>query len=94
MIEEPYKYSLKIMLESGIWVCHCEEKTNDGEIYYEVIVIAPEAVSPGRRPSKPLPMKFNRLEMAFEFQMWPDEYEEDIEVLEERLSEAIVERLQ
>jgi len=93
-MEEPYKYRVKIMLESGIWICDCEEMTSDGEIYYEVIVTAPEAVSPGRRPSKPLPMKFNRLEMAFEFQMWPDEYEEDIEVLEERLSEQIVERLQ
>lgn len=93
-MEEPYKYSIKLMLDSGIWVCDCEEKSNDGEIYYEVIVTAPESVSPGRRPSKPLPMKFNKLEMAFEFQMWPDEYENDIEVLEERLSEEIVQRLQ
>ena len=94
MIEEPYKYRVKIALVSGMWLCDCEEKNENGVIFYEVIVTAPESVSPGRRPSKPLPMKFNRREMAFEFEMWPDEYEEDIEVLEERLSEEIVERLQ
>lgn len=81
-------------MESGIWLCDCEEMTKDGELYYEVIVTAPETVSPGRRPSKPLPMKFNRVEMDFYFEMWPDEYEDDIEVLEERLSAEIIDRLQ
>ena len=87
------RFRILIELESGPWGCECEEHNIDEEVSYMVTVMPPAAVTGKRGMTYTLPMKFERTDMAFYFEALPEPYLEDIEVIEESLSAALIERL-
>ena len=87
------RFRILIELEGIAWGCECEEHNVDDEVSYMVTVIPPQTLAEGRGKTYTLPMKFDRADMAFYFEALPEPYLEDIEVVEERISAALIERL-
>ena len=87
------RFRILIDLESGSWGCECEEHNVHDEVTYMVTVMPPAAVTGNKGMTYTLPMKFDRIDLAFYFEKLPEPYLEDIEVVEESLSAALIERL-
>ncbi len=86
------KFSVKIKLSNGIWICNCTEILKDDTVHYEIDITLPAGYET-KKKFKKTNFRFQPITLDFLFDKWQFDDDEFREILEEGLSDRLVARL-